>query len=45
MQEEFLEEYLQVVRDMRMIKEVNNNEDRLVNVRANYSLLVAYGTK
>ncbi|XP_045534537.1 juvenile hormone acid O-methyltransferase [Papilio machaon] len=44
LQEEFMEDYLAVVRDMRLIDRVNNNTDSL-SVRANYSLLIAFGRK
>ncbi|CAH2076689.1 unnamed protein product, partial [Iphiclides podalirius] len=45
MHEDFMEDYVSVVRDMRLIDQVNNNIDGLISVRANYSLLIAYGRK
>ncbi|CAK1600868.1 unnamed protein product [Parnassius mnemosyne] len=45
MYDDFMEDYVSVVRDMRLIDQVNNNIDGLVSVRTNYSLLIAYGRK
>ncbi|KAL4716342.1 hypothetical protein ACJJTC_006704 [Scirpophaga incertulas] len=40
--DDFMLDYLQVVRDMKLIDEANNNK---TSVRAHYTLIVVYGTK
>lgn len=43
--EDFMEDYMDVLRDLRLMDEANNNIGGPVAVKANYSLLVAYGGK
>ncbi|CAG9578898.1 unnamed protein product [Danaus chrysippus] len=45
MQEEFLEDYVKIVRDMQLVDHVNNNVDGPVHVRTNYNLIIVYGKK
>ncbi|XP_046962811.1 juvenile hormone acid O-methyltransferase [Vanessa cardui] len=45
MQEDFLDDYVKIVRDMQLIDHVNNNLDGPVSVRTNYNLIIAYGKK
>ncbi|KAG7306010.1 hypothetical protein JYU34_008581 [Plutella xylostella] len=44
LQDSFMDDYLDVVRDLRLMDEANNNVDS-VSIRTHYSLIVAYGTK
>lgn len=44
MEEDFLEDYVKIVRDMQLIDHVNNNINH-INIRTNYHLLVVYGKK
>ncbi|XP_068632517.1 juvenile hormone acid O-methyltransferase [Battus philenor] len=45
MYNEFMEDYMSVVKDLRLIDQVNNNVDSFMSVKANYTLLIAYGRK
>ncbi|KAJ2950108.1 hypothetical protein O0L34_g11451 [Tuta absoluta] len=42
-EEEFLQDYMQLVRQMRLIDQVNNNLDE--TIKTDYTLIVAYGRK
>ncbi|XP_034827179.1 juvenile hormone acid O-methyltransferase [Maniola hyperantus] len=44
LQEDFLEDYVKIVRDMQLIDHVNNNINH-VNIRTNYNLLIVFGKK
>ncbi|CAH2108431.1 unnamed protein product [Euphydryas editha] len=45
LQEDFLGDYVNILRDMQMIDHVNNNIDGEVNVKFNYNVIIAYGKK
>lgn len=42
---DFLEDYMDIVRDMRLLDEQNNNVQESVSVRAQYKIIIAYGKK
>ncbi|CAG4948865.1 unnamed protein product [Colias eurytheme] len=43
--EEFLEDYVGIVRDMQLIDKVNDNFENSISIRTNYNLIIAYGKK
>lgn len=45
LEEEFLEDYMDIVVDMRFIDEVNNNLNDSMHVSAGYTLIVAFARK
>lgn len=45
MEDEFLEDYIDIVIDMRFIDEMNNNVNDSMHISAEYTLIVVFARK